>query len=265
MNLSQRRQSGIAAWLRGAAMAACLCAAASSSAQAGTLILVPEGPVTLIRGTTVFDAEAPFIAAPGDMLATDAHEGAQLEDSNGTLLALGPQTRLAIAPTPRAPGADGSVTLSLLTGWVKISRPPAAPQGTWTIDTPALHTGISHGSAVIHTSSAATALFVETGSVETSLPDTATAPLNVAADRYLERDVGKPPVPLARPRAAFVSELPVSFRDPLAASARRAQKVVTPTQGRLVAYAEIADWLACSLPVRKTMVARLRPLAPACA
>ena len=37
-------------------------------------------------------------------------------------------------------------------------------------------------------------------------------------------------------------------------------KPVTPVQGRPVAYADLADWLTCNLPVRRTFVSRFRAL-----
>ena len=78
---------------------ACLCAL--HGAQAGQAMLLPEGAVTLIRATTVFNVDAPIALQPGDLLATDAHGGAQIEDGDGTIVALGADTRIAIDAAPR--------------------------------------------------------------------------------------------------------------------------------------------------------------------
>jgi hypothetical protein len=262
MNLTQRATSRIAAWLRRGTLAACLCVTPLTHAAA--LLLLPEGPVTLIRGTSVFTVDAPLVTQPGDLLMTDTQLGAQLEDGNGTLVALGPQTRLSIDAPPHGEDASALPSLSLLTGWIKLARAGAGAPGPLLLDTPSLHIALRQGSSAIHADGSSSALFVETGSAVVSLPDTHDAPQTVAADRYLERGVGKPPVPSARPAASFVSQLPVAFRDPLAPlnphTAHNAAKPVAPAQGRPVTYTDLADWLTCNLPVRHTFVPRFRTL-----
>ena len=261
MNLPQRATSPIAAWLRRGAMAACLCVSPFTHAAA---LLLPEGPVTLIRGTSVFAVDAPLVTQPGDILTTDDRFGAQLEDGDGTLVALGPQTRLSIDVPPHGEDAAAQPSLSLLTGWIKLARTGAGAPGPLLLDTPSLHIAVRQASSAIHATSMASALFVETGSAVVMLPDTRDAPQTIAADHYLERDFGKPPVPSVRPAAAFVSQLPVTFRDPLASltplTAHGQMKPITPVQGRPVAYADLADWLTCTLPVRRTFVPRFRAL-----
>jgi len=260
MNTSPRAPSRIGAWLRRGATAACLCAAPFAHAYAQALLLFPEGTVTLIRGTSVFEVDTPLVTQPGDILTTDTRLGAQLEDGNGMLAALGPQTRLTIDAPPRGADASGAASLSLLTGWIKLAR-SAAP-GQWLLDTPTLRVALQQGSSAIHATSTATALFVETGSAAVTLPETRDAPQTLGADRYLAREFGKPAVQSARPAAVFVSQLPLTFRDPLAPVAAHAQtRPATPTQGRPVAYEDVADWLACGLAVRRTFVLRFRPLA----
>jgi hypothetical protein len=262
MNLPQRTTSRIAAWLRRGTMAACLCVAPLTHA-AGPL-LVPEGPVTLIRGTSVFAVDAPLVTQPGDLLATDAQLGAQLEDGNGALVALGPQTRISIDTPPHGEDATGLASLSLLSGWIKLARTGAGGPGPLLLHTPSLQIALQQGSSAIHASGTSSALFVEDGSVVVSLPDTKDAPQTIVADRYLERDSGKPPVPSARPAVAFVSQLPMTFRDPLAPltplAAHSQTKPVTPAQGRPATYADLADWLACNLPVRRTFAPRFHAL-----
>ena len=216
MNLPQCATSRIAAWVRRGAMAACVCV--TPLTQAAAPLLLPEGPVTLIRGTSVFVVDGPLVTQPGDLLATDARFGAQLEDGNGTLVALGPQTRLSIDAPPHGEDAAGPASLSLLTGWIKLARTGASGPGPLLLDTPSLHIALRQGSSVIHATSTSSALFVETGSAVVTLPDTRDAPQTVAADRYLEREPGKPPVHSARPAAAFVSQLPRHVSRPASAA-----------------------------------------------
>ncbi|MFL9961249.1 hypothetical protein PQR02_09055 [Paraburkholderia sediminicola] len=262
MNLPQRATSRMVAWLRRGTMAACLCVTPLTHASA--LLLLPEGSVTLIRGTSVFAVDAPLATQPGDLLTTDAQSGAQLEDANGTLVALGPLTRLSIDAPPHGEDAAGLPSLSLLAGWIKLARAGAGGPAPLLLDTSSIHIALRQGSSAVHATGTSSALFVETGSAVVTLPEGRDAPQTLAADAYLEREPGKPPVLSARPATAFVSQLPLPFRDPLAPltplASHNPAKPVTPVQGRPVAYADLADWLTCSLPVRHTFVARFRAL-----
>ncbi|WP_168788015.1 hypothetical protein [Paraburkholderia aromaticivorans] len=262
MNFSQRATSFIAPWVRRGMLAACLCVTPFTHAAA--LLLLPEGSVTLIRGTSVFEVNALLVTQPGDILTTDAQLGAQLEDGTGTLVALGPQTQLAIDTPPHAEDASALPSLSLLTGWIKLARTGAGDTGPLLLDTPSLHIALRQGSSATHATGTSSALFVESGGAIVTMRDTRDAPQTIITDRYLERDFGKPPRLAVRPAAAFVDQLPVTFRDPLSPLTPRAlhnqTKPVTPVQGRPVAYADLADWLACNLPVHRTFVPRFRAL-----
>ncbi|SAL49950.1 hypothetical protein [Caballeronia humi] len=266
MNIHPSTRSVLARWLRGALgvgiSAACLCAA--PLAQAAQAVLLPEGPVTLIRATSVFVVDAPLLVEPGDIFTTGVHGAAQLEDGSGTIALLGSQTRITVDAAPSGAKTNMLDALSLLAGWLKVERGTAAAPGQLTVDTVVLRAALSHGAAVIHANANAASLFVETGSITLALPGIADAPQPLNAERYAQRESDKPLETRARPTPAFVGEMPLAFRDPLASIAARPQvKAAAPVQGRVVAYADIADWLASPLAVRSTFVARFRPLARA--
>jgi hypothetical protein len=260
MNFQHWSRCGLARWLRHGIGIACLCAA--PLAYAGHAILLPEGPVTLVRGTSVFTIDAPLAVEPGDLFSTDAHASAQIEDANGTIVALGPQTRISIDAAPRGVNADTLDALSLLSGWIKVERGGADSSGQLKIDTAALRVGMPHGVAVIHASGDAASLFIETGGILLTLPDSADAPRSLNAEHYVQRENGKPLEAQARPAPAFVTGLPLAFRDPLASiTARMPTQPLAPTHGRVAAYSDIAEWLVSPLTVRRTFVTRFRSLA----
>ncbi|BBU31267.1 hypothetical protein BTHE68_50010 [Burkholderia sp. THE68] len=233
---------------------ACLCAL--HGAHAGQAMLLPEGTVTLIRATSVFNVDAPVALQPGDLLATDAHGGAQIEDGDGTIVALGANTRVAIDALPHGDA------LALLSGWIKIARPRTGTAGPLSIDTPALDASLLDGAAVLHASRDMTSLFIETGSMMLALPEHADAHQQLDGEHYAERETGKPLDVGKRPATSFIAAMPLPFRDPLASSATPAKaKLVAPVQGRAATYADIADWLSAPLPIRRGFVARFRPLA----
>lgn len=219
-------------------------------------MLLPEGTVTLIRATSAFNVDTPIALQPGDLLATDAHGSAQIEDSDGTIVALGADTRIAI---DAAPHGDA---LALLSGWIKIARPHTGTSDPLSIGTPTLDASLRDGAAVLHATRDMTALFIEAGSMTLALPEHADAHQPLDGEHYAERETGKPLVVGTRPATSFIAAMPLPFRDPLATSATPAKaKPVAPAQGRPATYADIADWLIAPLPIRRGFVARFRPLA----
>jgi hypothetical protein len=223
-------------------------------AQADQAILLPEGAVTLIRAMTVFSVDTPFAVQPGDLLATDAHGSAQIESSDGTIIALGAETRVAIDATPHGDA------LSLLSGWIKIARAHAAAEPL-PVDTAVLHTALREGSAVLHANRDRASLFIETGSMTLALAEHADTRRSLDGEDYVERAAGKPLDVRSRPASSFIDAMPVPFRDPLAFVAAPATgKLVALPQGRPATYADLADWLTAPLDIRHTFVARFRPL-----
>jgi FecR protein len=231
---------------------ACLCA--FQGAHAGQALLLPEGTVTLIRGTSVFTVDAPIAVQPGDLLATDAHGGAQIEDGNGTIIALGAGTRIALD------AAQHGDSLALLSGWIKIARIHAAPEPL-SIDTAVLHAALRDGAVVLHASRDTTSLFIETGGMTLTLPDHADARTPLDGEHYAERQAAKPLDVRPRPAPAFIASMPMPFRDPLSDTAPANAKPGAPSQGRPATYADLADWLTAPLGIRRSFVARFRPLA----
>jgi len=251
-------------WLRVCAPIACLCAV--HAAHAAHAMLVPEGAVTLVRATTVYEVDAPFAIEPGDLLATGLHASAQIEYDDGSIAALAADTRLAMDAPPRGATAAPADSLSLLRGWIKVTRTHAA-SGALSIETTAWRAALSDGSAVVHADAGVVSLFMENGGMALSLSERGQHPQLLSGERYVQRaqrDAGKPLDTQPRPAPDFIAAMPVPFRDPLGSIARRtALKDKALTQGRVASYADIGDWLTISLAVRRTFVARFRPLAQA--
>ena len=238
--------------LRIAFAVACLCVL--RCAHAGQPVLLPEGSVTLIRATTVFNVDAPIALEQGDLLATDAQGSAQIEDGDGTIVALGADTRIAIDAAPQG------AALALLSGWVKIARTHAA--APLPIDTATLDATLSEGAAVLHASPNAVAVFIETGSLTLALPEHADARQQLDGEHYAEREAGKPLDVRTRAAQSFIAAMPLPFRDPLASvPAPTKAKLAAPAQGRPATYADLADWLSAPLAIRRSFVTRFRPLA----
>jgi len=232
---------------------ACLCAL--QSARAGQFILLPEGMVTLIRATTVFNVDAPIALEEGDLLATAAQGSAQIE-ADGAIVALGADTRIAIH------AARDNISLALLSGWIKIASTRTAAPESFPIDTAVLDVTMREGSAVLHASRDATSLFIETGGLTLALPGHADARQPLDGEHYAERDAGKPLDVSTRPTPSFIAAMPLRFRDPLALIPVPAKaKLSVPAQGRPATFTDLADWLVAPLDIRRSFAARFRPLA----
>jgi hypothetical protein len=231
------------------------CLGALQSARAGQFILLPEGTVTLIRATTMFNVDAPIALEPGDLLATAAQGSAQIE-GDGTIVALGADTRIAIDATP-----DGD-SLALLSGWVKIARTRAAATAPLSIGTAVLDATLREGAAVLHANRDATSLFIETGGMTLALPGHADARQPLDGEHYAAREAGKPLDVSTRPAPSFIAAMPLLFRDPLTPVPVPAKaKLAVPAQGRPATFTDLADWLAAPLDIRRSFAARFRPLA----
>lgn len=230
-----------------------------------TLTLIPEAPVTLVRGTSTFVVEAPLSLHPGDLISTALTAGgARLEDSAGTVAALGPQTRLAVNPwpRPRRHGKPDPESLALLSGWLKVSHDDTKSINTIGVDTPALLVRTEDGAVVIHASSNETALFVETGHASTRPPDGSTQPMIVDNNAFLRRTLGQAMHEPSRPDAEFIRQLPLTFRDPLGVLPKRAPTHEPgATEAHQTTYGDVADWLTTRLPIRRTFVSRFQVLA----
>jgi hypothetical protein len=264
MNQKQRARPCLAARFLLAAIVMGTYFTPEAHAAAAHLVLIPEAPVTLIRGTSMFVVSAPVALLPGDLLATDTQPAtARLEDGYGTLAGLGPQTRLAV--TPRGRGGNGEAapeSLSLLSGWLKVTYKSINTAEPLRLETAALRTTVQQGSLVVHATGEATGLFVENGNVVAAMPEASGVPLSVSSDVYMQRQLGQQPGQEARPPARFINEMPAMFRDPLVQLPAHAPLLdLVPSQEQQPAFADLADWLTSPLPIRRTFVRRFRGLA----
>src|ERR1700681_1736968 len=87
--------------------------------ELGNTTLV-EGPLRLIRGTTVRQGAEGVRLNQGDILESSAAGFAQLEFSGGTIVALGSSTRVLLFSHTAGRDAHGNAEqLVLLSGWLK--------------------------------------------------------------------------------------------------------------------------------------------------
>ena len=226
-----------------------------------------EGPLRLIRGTSVLSAPEGIELRQGDILESSDRGIVQLEFVGGTVVALGPSSHAYVfrRSAKDASGNAGSETsgtqLVLLNGWLKGESKPAG--GSYRFHTPLLAATVSNGTVLIHSFDGGCDVFVESGSAviaEVSPDGSSRRGAAAKAGQFFSRRAGKPLASAARPSQPFVDAMPPAFRDTLPSRlARFAGKSIEPKSDHQVTYPEIHLWLRMPAAWRGGFVDRFEP------
>jgi hypothetical protein len=238
-----------------------LLALPAAAQELGTLTLV-EGPLRLIRGTTVLQGGEGVRLHQGDILESSAAGFAQVEFRGGTIVALGPATRVLLFSHTAGRDAQGNAEqLVLLSGWLK-SQTGSSSQA-YRYDSPLLAATSQGGSLVLHCTAEATEIFVESGSARIGAVSTDGKWRNLQiakAGQFYSRFAGKDVVVNPRPSSPFVEAMPRPFRDTFPSLMPRfANKQPQPKRDHEVTYAEIQPWLTARQAWRSGFIRRFQP------
>lgn len=229
---------------------------ACALAQAQATLSMAEQPVRLIRGAAVFKAINGTAVQKEDILETGAG-GAHIEAGKNAIVALGPQTRVYVMSL--ATDDRSALEVAVLQGWVKLSA--GTPKRALVI-TPAMEVTLPAGATIVQRKPGKDAMFAEEGTQQVARLDEkgkAGAPVKLATEQFAAIDPSKPQPVVGRPTREFIAEMPGTFRDrlELAPPVPKAGKV-PPVKERDADFADVGDWLAASLPVRRTFVSRFK-------
>jgi len=229
----------------------------------GSLTLL-EGSLRVIRGTTVFRGAEGIEVRQGDIIESSEGAFAQLEFASGTIVALGPSSRLYIFQ--HAAGGTSSehtvaVDLVLLNGWFKGES--SAGKGSYRYQSPMLAATTAGGTVVLHSNESGCDIFVESGSAsigEVSQSGNSRQTITVKAGQFVSRHKGTGVNSLPRPSPTFIDSMPRPFRDTLPSRlAHFAGKSVEPKPEHQVAYVEIQHWLTIPSAWRRGFAERFAP------
>lgn len=238
-----------------AAALALLTFCASAWAAPSARLALAEQPVRVIRAADVYQAVNGTPLEQDDIVETGAG-GAQIELDSGTIVAVGPQTRLYLLALGAAP--KGQAEVALLQGWLKVQT----GAGRAVIAAEALQASVGGGAAVVYSRPGRDALFADAGeqlAAPVSGQGKAGPMQKVAAESYVQADAGKPLLMLPRADPQFLREMPPPFRDRLAPAPQPAKPAKPPAQHQRAAdFADVEGWLRSNLAVRKHFVARFR-------
>jgi hypothetical protein len=233
-----------------------LLAALSSPARAAWMLASADSSVTVVRAANVFALGAGESLRADDLILSPRQGVVQIQDDDGTLVALGAQSRVMLQ-------ADGHI--ALLHGWMKIAhacKAASCPQRIVETERGAIRlstgtgTGTGTGTAAIVATpddAGDIAVFSESGVQTLALKP----PLTINAGSFAAISASAPAHILPRPSSVFLAAMPAAFRDalqPLAIDVRPSSAALKPL--RPATYDDIAPWLTSTLPARKRFAAR---------
>jgi hypothetical protein len=253
----------------GTALALLLLPVPAAVQRVGTVTLL-EGPLRVIRGASVVQGAEGMGLRQGDILESADKGFVQVEFNGGSIVALGPSTRVYILRHDgRGASSGGSVAVNatpgaeliLLSGWLKGES--SATAGTYRYATPILAATTGNGTVLVHEAEGGCDVFVESGAAivgEVGLDGVVRQPAAAKAGQFFSRKAGKGVTNFSRPNAAFLDEMPHPFRDTLPSRlAHFTGKPVEPKADHAVSYAEVQTYLRMPSAWRRGFVDRFEP------
>jgi hypothetical protein len=231
----------------------------ATAQEIGALTLV-EGPLRLIRGTTVLQGQEGVRLHTGDIIESSGTGFVQLELTGGAIIALGNSTRVFLLGHAMSRNAGNQTELVLLSGWLKGQS--ASNSGSYRYDSPLLAAAAQDGTIVLHAAGTSAEIFVESGSArigEVSGSGIWRDPRVVKAGQFTSRVAGKNVTVSPRPSSTFVESMPHQFRDTFSPlMSRFAGKPPQPKRDHEVTYSEIQPWLTIGQAWRRGFVRRFQ-------
>jgi hypothetical protein len=225
----------------------------AAAQEIGTLTLLKDGPLHVIRGFSVLEGVEGMRIRQGDIFETGPAETAQaqLEFAGGTVVELGPSSRVFLS---RQQGATGELILQ--SGWLK----GETASGVYRYATPLIAVTTKGGNVLVHAAAETADVFVERGSASVGI-GRAGAVASSTSKMFFTRHPGKPVAAAPRPSPEFIRGMPVPFRDVLPPRWSRfaGKKAPEPKHDHDVSYAEVERWLTLSPGWRRSFVERFKP------
>jgi hypothetical protein len=230
-----------------------LVAAACGYAQdAGTLTLLKDTPLRVIRGASVLNGVEGMRIRQGDVFETGpaSTAQAQLELASGAIVELGPGSQVFLVSQ-----AGDSAEIVLLTGWLK----GETESGNYRYSTSLVSLTTKGGNVLLHNDKDTTAVFIERGAATVRAGKQ--APIASSTDHIFftgRRD--KPLVAQGRPSADLVAAMPICFRDALPSRLSRfaGSKPPEPRKDHDVSYSEVEGLLTLPAAQRRGLAERFR-------
>jgi len=239
-------------------LACLLLPSAAPAAETIGIVTMQEGGASLLRGTSRYALAEGVRLIPGDILELADKAFSQVEFADGTIVALGPQSRfLALSYPPPGARSSGGGELFLLRGWMKLASAPQKGRAIERYGSPLFELN-PDGTAVVQVSMPEAAVFMESGEgrlAQLSANGRAGDPVRLKTSQFFTCKQDQRGSLAPRPSQAFLGALPRSFMDTLPARAAKfKERNVAPKRSGDFTYAEVQDWINSVPAVRRAMV-----------
>ncbi len=207
-----------------------------------------SGEVRLLRGENYLETEPGAEVESQDIIEADADSSAQIDMDDGSVLMLGPQSRLVFSEYRLDPNKTVfSANLDLLTGWLHFAVAKLKPDGVYVLGTPVFTIGVRGTEGALETESDASALYLQEGEVEVSAivkNNNGIAPIRIRGGEYLHRQRGLAFKKSVSPPADFFNRMPPDLQHKLARRALKPQqRGISPRIIRAVTRDEAQHYL----------------------
>jgi hypothetical protein len=234
------------------------------SAQAADAVLtLLEGSATVIDGARALRATPGLRLSPGAIVESAPQASlVRVEFADGSVLDLGPATRVMLQPPGLAGSGPRAPAYYLLDGWAKHSSATGARPVAGQLTAAAELTQLA-GVAVSRVGPGLTEIFVESGQGQgVERRGRGSAPIALRAGEFFRRSGSDKGQVLPRPDPAFLKDVPRAFRDTIAPQAGRLQgRPPVPQPAATPTYDTLQPWLVSEPVIRRELPRRFAVLA----
>lgn len=238
----------------------------------------PVAVVTIVESFTLVIRDASKLALaegvrlqPGDIVETTPQASlVRLELNDGSLIDLGPATRVMLMPTLAVTKPAGqsdtkpdqrarrSPLAYVLQGWVKLTAPAATPEDKLQISVPGIELSGVTGRVVLSVLAGTMRVFAESGPVNVGDVGSGVT-VKLKTGGFVSRSGTDKAVALPRPPGDFIQQVPRAFIDSLPARAERFKgRDVPPKSLGTISHADVQPWLTAEPALRARFLTQWR-------
>lgn len=243
------------------AFASAPCRAEPPAAARLTII---EGGASVIREVGKSAAPVGLALQAGDIVETSkTADLVRVEFADKGILDLGPATRVLLRPPLATHGTGQRPYAYVLSGWIKMTAPPAAANAGASVIAPWVEARTA-GSVLVHVSPQGSLAFAETRESMVAPRGSARSEsgnLTLAAGQFVSAAAAAALDVSPQPPSQWTQRVPMSLRENLPSRLDRfANAQVALADARDVSYADIQAWLTAEAALRNAMRPRWEPL-----
>lgn len=231
---------------------------------AAARLTILEGEASVIREVGKAAAPVGLALQAGDIIETSkSADLVRVEFSDRSILDLGPATRVLLRPPLAAHSTGQRPCVYLLSGWIKMTAPPAAANVQASVVAPWAE-ALTAGTVLMHVSPQGSIAFAETRESVVAPRGGARSEggnLTLPAGQFVSASAGAALEVSPQPPAQWTRRVPMSLREnPPSRLDRFANANVMLADARDVGYADIQAWLTAEPALRNALRPRWEAL-----